>query len=41
MDHDTGTGVAFIGSSLIVNPEGAVLGRAGSDDLLVVKSIDL
>lgn len=39
MDHDVETGVQFIGSSLIVNPEGEVLERAGHCETFTVCSI--
>jgi len=39
MDHDMGTGVKFIGASLIISPKGEVLKHGGCHEALVMHSI--
>lgn len=41
MDHETGTGVSFIGNSLIVSPQGEVLTQAADQEVLTVLELGL
>lgn len=40
MDHDTGTGIQFIGSSRIISPTGEVLAEAGKSQILRTTTIE-